>query len=182
MSFLRLRFPLLAVAVALVVASCGDAAPTAPSAPQATLAPTDSALILGRIYRGLEGTLLSCSALPAASNSKTIGPAGGVLNVGPHRLIVPAGALDSAVTITATAPSSSTRRVEFAPHGLQFERAATLQMSYEGCGLLALVLPKRIAYVDGSLNILEFLLSIDNLWTQTVSGRLDHFSEYAIAW
>lgn len=92
MSFLRLRFPLLAVAVALVVASCGDAAPTAPSAPQATLAPTDSAPILGRIYRGLEGTLLSCSALPAASNSKTIGPAGGVLNVGPHRLIVPAGA------------------------------------------------------------------------------------------
>lgn len=179
MSMLRLRLPALALALAAFVASCSDAAPTAPTA---SLAPADSALLLGDLYRSLQGTLLTCTPMPAASASATIGRSGGVLRVGPHRLLVPAGALDSNVTITAYAPSATTNRVQFAPHGLQFRHPAALQMSYENCGLLARILPKRIAYVDADLNILEFLLSIDNLWTQTVTGRLDHFSEYAVAW
>ena len=32
------------------------------------------------------------------------------------------------------------------------------------------------------LEILEYLLSIDNLWTKKVTGRVTHFSEYVIAW
>jgi hypothetical protein len=32
------------------------------------------------------------------------------------------------------------------------------------------------------MQILEYLLSLDNLWRKKVTGRLDHFSEYAVAW
>ncbi|HXV85905.1 MAG TPA: hypothetical protein VD793_04355 [Gemmatimonadales bacterium] len=125
--------------------------------------------------------LLDCKPLPYASATETIGPAGGVLRVGPHRLVVPPKSLSEPVTITAEAPTSSVRRVEFQPEGLQFSRGASLTMSYEGCKLLGLLLPKRIAYVEG-LNILYFLPSLDDLFNQRVTGRLEHFSQYAVAW
>ena len=108
--------------------------------------------------------------------------AGGTLQVGPHLLWVPPGALDRNVTITATAPSSSTRSVEFSPEGLQFEESAWLTMSYSGCDLLGTLLPKRIAYTDDLLSILYYLLSFDSIWTRTVTGKVDHFSKYAVAW
>lgn len=102
--------------------------------------------------------------------------------VGAHRLVVPAGALDSVVLITAVAPSDTVNRVQFQPDGLVFHQAALLSMSYANCNLLGSLLPKRIAYVNDALDILYHLLSVDHLLTQTVTGRVDHFSEYAIAW
>jgi hypothetical protein len=55
-------------------------------------------------------------------------------------------------------------------------------MSYRNCSLVGWLLPKHIAYVDGNLNILYYLLSLPNLLTQTVTGQVNHFSEYAMAW
>ncbi|HEX9582726.1 MAG TPA: hypothetical protein VF970_16605 [Gemmatimonadales bacterium] len=125
--------------------------------------------------------LLDCKPLPYASASQTIGPDGGILRIGPHQLVVPRGALSERVTITGEAPTGSVRAVEFRPEGLQFDRAAYLTMSYDGCKLLGLLLPKRIAYVE-KLNILYFLVSVDDLLNQQVTGRLEHFSSYAVAW
>jgi len=154
-------------------ASCTDRTPLGVPAPppQASLLDLD-----------LSG-LLSCTPLPYDSVTETIGPAGGVIQVGPHRLIVPWGALTEPVAITAVAPSDTVNRVQFQPQGLQFERSAYLTMSYANCNLLGQLVPKRIAYTtDDLLTILEYLLSFDNLWTQRVTGRLDHFSTYAVAW
>lgn len=126
--------------------------------------------------------LLSCSPLPVTSASATIGPLGGQFLIGPHTLRVPAGALDHSVTITGTTLAGNRRAITFAPHGLEFERSAYLTMSYDGCSTLGLLLPKRIAYTNDVFAILEFLLSVDNLLTQRVTGRVDHFSNYAVAW
>jgi hypothetical protein len=120
--------------------------------------------------------------MPTATATQTIGRWGGVLQVGPHTLVVPAGALDSAVQITATAPSGDINLVQFKPEGLRFNRSASLTMSYANCNLLGSLLPKRIAYTSNALEILEYLLSLDNIFLKRVTGKLDHFSGYAIAW
>ena len=127
-------------------------------------------------------SLLRCSPLPAASASATIGPDGGVLDVGPHQLTIPAGALQEPVTITAVAPSSSVIRVDFEPQGLTFQGTVSLSLSYAHCTGLALLVPKQVAYTDGGLNILELLPSLDDLFAQRVTGQVSHFSDYAIAW
>lgn len=174
-----LRLLTAVVALALFATSCGDSSPTAVRAPEAAQVPADSA----ELFWLLRPTgLLSCSALPEARASATIGSGGGVLRVGPHTLVVPAGALDAPVTISGFAPSSTRRHVEFQPHGLQFAKPAYLTMSYERCSLLGSLAPKRIAYVDDQFRLLEFLLSVDLYWRQEVTGRVDHFSDYVISW
>lgn len=158
------RFVLLAGVFAGL--SCGDATRPTPA-----------------LEAGLGGPvihLLQCTPLTADSVSQAIGPAGGTLMVGPHTLEVPAGALDSTVTITAVAPSDTINRVRFGPEGLAFAVPARLSMSYANCA--SLPLPKRVAYVDVNLDILQVLLSFDLWWTGRVKTYLDHFSNYAVAW
>lgn len=163
---------LLAVLLAacLVVSSCGEppASPAVP-APQASI---------------LQQTgLLSCSELPSDSDTETIGSAGGRLTAGPHTLVIPAGALDKPTKITMSLRTGrGVNAVHFEPEGLQFERSAALTMSYANCDLLGKLLPKRIAYADDALNVITYLLSLDNLWGKRVTGKLDHFSDYVVAW
>src|SRR2546429_3945168 len=45
--------------------------------------------------------LVPCSALPDLSLTEVIGPEGGYISVGPHLLVIPAGALKRRVAITA---------------------------------------------------------------------------------
>jgi hypothetical protein len=161
---------------ALALASaCGDGAPTAPqpSAPSAGL--------IGSLL-GPTG-LLQCSTLPYASTTQTIGTAGGRLSVGPHTLVIPPGALTNPTTITMTLPTrSGVNAVNFKPAGLQFQTPARLTMSYANCQLLGSLLPKRIAYTTDNLQIISYLLSLDNLLSKSVTGKLNHFSDYVIAW
>jgi hypothetical protein len=126
--------------------------------------------------------LLRCAPLPADSVTQTIGPDGGTLSVGTHRLTIPAGALAAPVTITAIAPSDTVNQVRFFPEGLTFASPALLTMSYANCGLLYGLVPKQIAYTTDDLSILALLPSIDDFWGQRVTGSLQHFSTYAIAW
>ena len=72
--------------------------------------------------------------------------------------------------------------VHFQPAGLQFRAPAALTMSYANCSLLGKLLPKRIAYTTDNLSILSYLLSLDNLFSKYVTGKLNHFSSYVIAW
>jgi len=120
--------------------------------------------------------------MPTATATQTVGSAGGVIKIGPHSLAIPAGALAAPVTITATAPSDNVNRIQFQPQGLVFKRSAALTMSYANCNLLGSLLPKRIAYTSDALNILSYLLSVDNLFAKKITGQLNHFSNYAIAW
>jgi len=162
----------LLCAVSFGLASCNDSA-SAPTAPEHSIA---------RDLLGPLTGLVACTPLPADSVTQVIGPDGGTIVVGPHSFTVPAGALDSAVAITAVAPSDVVNRVVFQPAGLRFHHAATLTMSYANCGPLAHMAPARIAYVDDLLNILYYIPSVGNAQSQTVTGWVRHFSDYAVAW
>jgi hypothetical protein len=165
--------------IALVVAGCTDRALV--SAPEAAPPAAPQASLIGDLL-GVTG-LLQCSNLTYATATQTIGSKGGTLRVGPHTLTVPVGALSSPVAITgALVTGRGVNAVRFQPEGLKFERSASLTMSYANCNLLGRVLPKRVAYVGDALNILSYLLSFDNLLGTKVTGRVDHFSNYAVSW
>lgn len=187
----RLAARVAAVLVVLAAWSCAPES-TAPSdesavragvpiaSDSAVLAPADSAALLGRLP--LLGSLLTCEPLPAARVAQAIGPEGGVLWIGPHRLVVPRGALTRTVTLTAEIRSERVNSVDFGPDGLRFERPVALTMSYANCPLVRNILPKRIAYTSDALRILALLRSFDNLLARQVTAPVDHFSRYAIAW
>jgi hypothetical protein len=163
---------LLALAALAVVTSCDEANPTSP------LRPVDDAPshLLGDLM------LQTCQPLPADTVTEVIGPSGGALQIGPHTLTVPAGALDSSVTITAIQRSTWNNRLHFAPQGLEFSQPALLEMSYANCAGAWIPLSRKVVYIDSGLNILEILLSLTNFGERTVTGEVDHFSDYAVAW
>jgi hypothetical protein len=165
---------LLLVSLAL---SCGDHSPTSPPA----AVPGPDASLIGSLL-GATG-LLKCSALPYASTTKTIGILGGTISAGPHTLAIPPGALTAPTAITMTAPTGlGVNAVKFQPAGLQFVTPAVLTMSYSNCSLLGKILPKRIAYTTDNLQILYYILSLDNLLSKYVTGKVSHFSDYVVAW
>jgi len=125
---------------------------------------------------------MTCTPLPEYSVSQVVGPSGGTLAVGPHSFIVPAGALSSWVRITAVAPSDSVNRVHFRPEGLTFKKPASLTMSYANCKGAGSLLKAQIAYTDDLLQILYYVPSVPDYPSKTVTGQIDHFSDYATAW
>ena len=155
--------------------SCGDAPP-----PAAPLAPVTSLLddAVETTTTTVKG-LLYCPHSTSYRAEKLIGPAGGSVKVGPHSLSVPSGAVSAPVLITADAPAGDYVLVHFEPAGLKFARKPTLSLSYSECGLLSVAL--SIVYTDDDLNILEILSSTTNLLTKTVSAKIKHFSNYALA-
>lgn len=140
--------------------------------------------LLGGVTSAVKGLLLTCRPLPYASDVETIGPAGGVLKVGPHSLVIPPGALSQKTVITAEAPSSKYAQVVFSPHGLEFKNSMkpVLTLSYAHCNGVLTVIKPKIVYVDKNLNILEWLLSINLGWNKSVSAPLSHFSSYMVAY
>lgn len=124
--------------------------------------------------------LLRCDPKPAIAVSKVIGAKGGSFNIGPHKFTVPAGALDSNVTITGVAPAGSSAEVDFAPHGLRFHKPVEMTISYKGCvlpvgGLLG------VSYVNGG-QILQQMPSHDDRSLTSMTALTDHFSGYAVSW
>src|SRR5256885_14917758 len=172
MNVTRLRRAALAITAA-AMQGCGN-----PALGPAT--PPPQADLIGSLLQATG--LLGCTPMPTVTTKQTVGSAGGVIRVGPYALSIPAGALDAPVTITATAPSDNVNRVRVQPEGLVFRRSATLTMSYAHCSLLGKILPKRIAYTTDALTILRYGLSPGNPFGKYVTGRLNHFSNYAIAW
>lgn len=179
---------LLALALAAVMlTSCADEqAPTAPPAPPA-MAPDPS--LLGDLLGGVTGTvgnlanslgLVSCDVRTTYTGSAEIGPMGGVVWVGPHRLFVPPYALAQTVRITAVAPKGPYVQIQFEPEGLQFRRPTLLSMSYAECSLLS-PFRLKIVYVNDRLEILEVLPTLTSVLTRTANAPVDHFSRYMLA-
>ncbi|HET8623914.1 MAG TPA: hypothetical protein VFM14_10155 [Gemmatimonadales bacterium] len=117
--------------------------------------------------------LLTCTQQPYAKSTKVIGPEGGTIVVGNHSLFVPKGALNRKVQITAEQVRGSTNSVRFAPEGLRFARPAEVKLSYANCAQLPL--KKRVVYTDE-------LPSKDESRSRAVTGQIDHFSRYAVAY
>lgn len=124
-----------------------------------------------------------CAPLPYDSVTATIGPAGGVLGVGPHAVVFLPNSLDSAVTVSAVAPSDTVSRVRLQPEGLAFHQPVLLVLSYATCNLLGSTQPMRVAYTSPDLlQVLDYLPSMTDGESKTVTGHLKHFSDYAVAW
>ena len=174
--FRSARRVLAVSAIACALASCSEA-PSGPALVRDDAAAANNSL-LGGLLGGLH--LLSCTTQPYDSVTRVIGSAGGTISVGPHVFMVPAGALDHSVAITAVTPAVNRREVRFAPHGLEFAAKATLTLSYSGCSLVSQILPKKIVYMDDDLNLLELIGGLDNFWSQKVTGKIGHFSSYAV--
>ena len=170
---------LLAVAIGAGLSCSPEKGPTAP-AESGNQIPQRS----GLLGTGLGAALLYCSPLPSATTTQVIGSAGGTITVGPHTLIIPAGAVSQPVAITAEAPSDSVRSVRLLPEGLTFApgKPARLTLSYSGCSLLGTLSLKRVAYTTDQLELLQLLPSIDDVLHRRVSAQLEHFSRYAVSW
>jgi hypothetical protein len=181
---LRTLVKLAAPILVISTASCADA-PTQPAAPPPNASLVDGLVgtlggTLGGVVGGVLPELLACPTSTSYSSTTVVGRYGGVVRVGPHSLVIPPGALGSNVTISATAPAGKYVEVQFEPHGLRFERPAALNLSYNRCGLVQGLL-MSVVYIDDDRKILEVLSSSNNIFARTVTGKLDHFSGYAVA-
>lgn len=156
--------------------SCADPTPLVQNSPGDRL----EASLVGPHVAGIG--FLHCAPLAYDSVTRVIGPKGGTIHVGPHKLSIPRRALTGKVSITAVASSDTVNRVRFEPTGLTFLRNASLTMSYANCDLLGLLTPKRIAHVSDALDVLDYLVSVDDPKGRKVTGQLPHFSQYAVAW
>lgn len=161
------------------LAVCGVDAPSAPpvAAPQAGLIGDLTGVVTGTVDNLLSP--LSCNTRGYGSVTKVMGNPGGSISVGPHTLTIPSGALGKSVAITMSAPKGNIIQVKFLPEGLTFNKPTSLTLSYAECGLL--VLNPKVVYIDDNRNILETLLSLPNLLAKTVTGKVGHFSSYAVA-
>ncbi len=166
---------LIAAAVLSGVVSCTDASPV--SAPPPAVSGRAMSSLLGNVT-----TLLACTPAPYDSVVQIVGPQGGTVAVGSNRLVIPPGALDTNTTITAVVPADTIDQVRFAPQGLVFAQPAALTMSYANCPLAGLLGPVWVVYVNDALSILEIEPSNNDLLDFTVTGRIRHFSGYAVAY
>ena len=123
MNRFHLRSILAAIVLSIVTACVSADSPSAPPPP-----PPQANLIgglLGTVTETVNGTvgtvggvvenLLSpypCTTTGYGSVTRTVGPAGGIIVIGPHTLAIPPFALNQNVTITATAPAGRMLRVE----------------------------------------------------------------------
>ncbi|MEO8452418.1 MAG: hypothetical protein ABI647_21680 [Gemmatimonadota bacterium] len=124
--------------------------------------------------------VVSCAPQAADVVTQVIGPKGGKIKFGKHTLEIPKGALAGPVRITAEAVADSANSVRFEPHGLVFQRATRLTLDYGSCAAPEFA-DKRIVYTDDLLNILDALFSLDDPKGKKITGKLWHFSRYAVA-
>jgi len=185
------RLPLAALLVAVTAAalSCADHSTTGPTAgPEASAIARSGAPVLhaskkgGGGGSGGSGGVDSCSTVLVGIIRQTVGPAGGVVALGPARLTIPPGALSAVVTIQAKIPAGySGNYVQFKPDGLVFQQPASLRMSYSNCSLVNAT-QLKVAQVTDGLQIIQYVPSTNDLGGLTVTGQLQHFSNYAVAW
>lgn len=169
-----IRVVAIVFAVGLIASSCSEP-PASPSVPSV------------EAHRGGRGrvqpaSLVTCSDLPTKSQTRTIGPWGGTISAGPHKLSIPRGALERPTEITMTVTSSrGVNEVDFEPEGLEFEQPVSLTMSYANCDISDKEAPYGIAYVDNALNFRYYVASFDDMQGRRVTGSIEHFSTYAVA-
>lgn len=128
----------------------------------------------------LKGPLLLCVPRQYDGGVKIIGPEGGDITLGFHRLTIPPGALDRPTVITAESPVSFEVVIEFRPHGLQFHKRPIVTLDYKHC-LRPGWMQERVAYLGDADEVIEWPESHDRTAYGQVDALIDHFSRYAVA-
>ena len=181
-------------AVALV-SSCGDRTATGPTVQvSASRVSRDSTHGKAAKVGGKRGGLLRCTVKSAdddedeseseaesEAESELLGPEGGTIGSGRAKLVIPRGSLTDTVTITVEVIGDTVRAVRLLPQGLVFQSPAYLTLSYSDCQSVN-GNPKRIAYTSDAWTILEYEQSWDDAKLKKVTGALNNFSNYAVAW
>jgi hypothetical protein len=177
-----LRYSVLGLAVWLALGlGCSNSGPTeVPLAAGEGWQETDGAVMSNRRIKFSMPELLVCEAQQYAVAEKTVGPDGGSLTIGRHKLEIPRGALASNVRIIGEQVKGSVNSVRFSPEGLHFAKPVRLILDYRNCASVGLL--KRVVYTDEQLKILDVPPSVDYPEYDYVTGTIDHFSRYAVAY
>ena len=193
----------LSAALAVLVAACGETTgPTAPSTAGFGFEDSSSVVTVNgvRLLRspGVPSshlTLRTKKKVGQGSSSQTstsfdrhlINGTGGSVHVDGASLYVPRGALDE--TVHVTMEKGETREdglwsYEFGPHGLTFDKSATLTIEVRQSDLEALGIdPSRlsVAYVSHPDHADWQILGGEyDAEAETISVPIDHFSRYAL--
>jgi hypothetical protein len=130
----------------------------------------------------LASILLRCEPQEYDGDAEVIGPNGGHIKLGENELRIPKGALDHDVLITMERPVSQLVEVVIQPHGLHFAKDVELELSYSHCVQPPHFRPFIVYLDDTQETILEVEWSTDKKGLKTVTGFLEHFSRYAVAY
>jgi hypothetical protein len=126
--------------------------------------------------------LLRCDPLQFTGSASIVGPDGGDIDVGPHTLRVPPGALPWDAVITVEAPTGLEVGIELSPKGVGFREKLVLEIDYKHCTVSDTLPPLRGVWVSDSGTVMEFPPTVDDRQNGRLSVELDHFSKYAVAY
>jgi hypothetical protein len=174
----RRRFLLTAVALGFV-AACEGSSTTAPNrlvGPRESVASNDTHVPGAIGASNGAGAMNGCTPRDPQYGTATIGPSGGELMVGPHRLIIPPGALTRTVEISGTSPEGGVPTIYLEPHGLQFKKPAGLILDAGNCTDV----PSAV-YINEIGVVTDPIPAVYSTWWHTVAVPIDHFSGYAVA-
>jgi hypothetical protein len=149
-------------------------------AEEASEATYDSLKAIWQKARDDGSSLITCEPLPYDADTRIIGPEGGTLNIGPHRLKIPPGALTKPTVITGELPVSVNVSVKLSPSGLRFSAASQLKLSYKHCSDRSEYI-HSVVFVNDEGEITEWPISFDYSSYEEVFGAIWHFSKYAVA-
>ncbi len=97
--------------------------------------------------------LVQCQLKSYKGGARVIGPGGGVVTIGPHKITIPPGALRISLVVYGEVHVANHVVVELSPHGLQMSAPAILELAYGTCqsgnGL-------EVAYVDNNLDVISY--------------------------
>ena len=170
-------------AVSLLAATACADAPTAASAQPALAAPSRAVATAPTL-----GTLLECAPTSAASASRLITPAGGLLAVGGHAIAIPRGAVSRPTRFTMTVPASRFVEVDIAAEGAahyRFNRPVVVTLDYSRCGAAADAMAEAFTawYVDGATRVFHADMGgVDDRFSRRIFFTTDHLSGYAVAY
>jgi hypothetical protein len=162
-----------ASAILILAAGCADQSPTAVQLDPVSVSAAKSAV------GSLAKVVKAGQKYEAGTYSAVITPAGGTIEFGIGSIEFPAGAVSQATQISATVDGEDLK-VEFAPHGLQFNAGSEPTLTFNTVGISA---PSNAAifYVDSSGTILEGVATIVDISADSAFGRIGHFSAYTYA-
>lgn len=197
----------LATATAVFTTACSDSttSPTA-TAPMFADSSANEAQLLGGLLGGLLGTVGNLVATPVHRSQPLANDVSWTFTASPYgsrssnstvglSIYVPPGAVDRYTTIRVTALKGSAVAYRFEPH-MEFDRRVVLTQSLQGLrygllgtGLLNLSPFKGAHFAgdtptynsDGQALVTEIVGAVLNLFSNTTSFSVDHFSGWILA-